>query len=382
VAGRYALSTGIGGLDDALGGLLVGDNVVWAHAPGATDTVDAFEAAFATATVTAGRPLVWVTGQRSPAEVRDRFRAAEVVDARGVGRADVAALADRIVDVAGARSGAGVVCDALGPVAEACGPDAAARLFESACPRLFDEGPVACWRAPRAVLRKAALDRIERITQCVVAVLAGRARIDKADGRPRAVLDTVLRIEPTADGGLQARPAGDAAGVVAAALTRLCQARGLTHTELAELAGVGHTSISEALVGSHSLSLDTILGLCDQLEIGLDEFFATAPRPGYTIGRRDLHQPQTGAVPLLDDDATLVRVELVRLAAREVGSPSTPHARGQLVLVGSGLVKVAVSDGTPVLRAGDALAAPAGITIAEWENLADHPAGLFWASRR
>jgi hypothetical protein len=382
VAVGHALSTGVVGLDDALGGLLVGDNVVWVHSPGAVGTVDAFEAAFAGATIAAGRPLVWVTGQATPAELRTRFAATEVVDARAVTKGGVDALADSIVERASRHTGAGVICDALGPLATACGPSAAARLFESVCPRMFDAGPVACWRAPRAVLRSSALERIEQVTQCVVSVLAGRARIDKADGRPRAVRDTVLRIETLPDGTAQARPATDAAGVVAAGLTRVCRERGLSHGELAALAGVSHSAISDALVGTHSLGLDAIVTLCDRLEMSVADFFSVPPRPGYTIGRRDLGGPGTGALRLLDDEETVVRVELVRLGGFEAGAPNEPHARGQLVLVGSGLVKVTVGDGTPVLRGGDALAAPAGVTVTGWQNLADRPAGLFWASRR
>jgi transcriptional regulator with XRE-family HTH domain len=377
------LSSGVAGLDEALGGLLVGDNVVWAHSAGADATVDAFQDAFAASTISSGRPLIWVTGETPPGELRGRYGGAlVVVDARPSGPlAAPAGLADAVVEAARQHRAAGIVVDALGPIAASHGAGTAAAMFEATCPRLFDLGPVACWRAPRGLLRRPAMERIARITQCVVSVLAGRVRIDKADGRSRSVIGSVLHVTTGADGRVLATVAPSAAGVVAAALSRLETTLDLTQAEVAAHAGITPAAVSQAELGTRSLSLDTILQLCASLDLTLEAFFSVGPGPGYTIGRRDLTASVDGLVGLLDDAELPTTVDLVRLAPGERSGPPSPNDRGQLVLVGSGLVKVTVGDGTPVLRAGDALAAPAGVSVEGWENLGDGPAGFFWVCR-
>jgi transcriptional regulator with XRE-family HTH domain len=378
------LSSGVAGLDDALGGLLVGDNLVWAHSAGAEPTVDAFQDAFAASTISSGRTLIWVTGAMPPGQVQARYGGGSlaVVDGRPDGpNAHPDALAAAVIDAARRHPAAGIVIDALGPMAASRGAAAAAAMFEQTCPYLFDLGPVACWRAPRGVLRRPAMERIACVTQCVLSVLASRVRIDKADGRSRSVIGSVLHVTIRDDGSVQATVAPSAAGVVAAALSRLETTRELTQAEVAAHAGITPAAVSQAELGTRSLSLDTILQLCASLDITLDEFFSAGPGPGYTIGRRDLTAPVDGLVSLLDDVDLPTTVDLVRLAPGERSGPPQPNDRGQLVLVGSGLVKVRVGDSTPVLRAGDALAAPAGVFVDGWENLGTSPAGFFWVCR-
>ena len=216
-------STGIGALDEVLGGGLgVGDNVVWQ----ATDPteIEPFVEAFL-ATANGSTPLTYLSFRLPPAAVLDRFgrvwdrerfmlldgwtgsqdappsrrkataaaskvrvrRLKDPGDMEQVNR-ELAEIEDEL------GPGAGYVFDELTSMQRLWGPEAALASFLRWCPRLYQERTVAYWLLEREAHPPAFRSRLADITQVILdleAVPAAPAertlRVVKADGHPPGV---------------------------------------------------------------------------------------------------------------------------------------------------------------------------------------------------
>jgi len=148
--------------------------------------------------------------------------------------------------------------------------------------------------------------------------------------------------------------------------------------ELAQRAGVTPAAISQAESGRRGLSLDTVVRLCESLDVGLDDLLGIGGRPSPWLARHDRVVPTpSGTVPLFDDADAGARVHHVHLGEGQRGRPPQPHKGPEVVAVATGLVLVDLGESTPVLRAGDAVMA-SDVVVQGWTNLADGPSTLFW----
>jgi hypothetical protein len=141
------------------------------------------------------------------------------------------------------------------------------------------------------------------------------------------------------------------------------------------------SAISQAESGGRGLSLETLIGMSDQLGVSLDRLVAGNPRPGYRLARHDRSRVlPSGVIALADDASTGLRAYLVSLDADQRGTPPMRHDGTQLIAVTRGLVEIEVGGDTPVLRAGDTIvASPAPVTA--WQSIGREPAVFFWALR-
>ena len=365
------LSTGVPGVDEALGGLLVGDNVVWVG--GGDELHDVLHRAFLAPDH--GAPAAYVTLRETPAAVRARVgEHVRVLDARsGKPLRELVAL-ERAVLAAAAPSSRIVIPD-FDELARRAGLDRAVAFFSRVCPQLFDVGAIAYWRAGREI--RPALESIRRVTQCVLEVTGEHLRVVRAEGR-RRVQGEVFRL--TTDGGAVHVEPEAALGRLAQGLREVRSARNLAQSDLARLAGVSPSAISQAEAGHRGLGLDTVLRLAAGLGTGVDELLAHAADPGYLVARRDRAAPRRGVTPLVDDPSLGLRAYLVHLAPGEQGEPPIAHKGTELVVVAAGLVQLDLGSDATVVRAGDALVATTS-TIRQWRNLIAVPAQLFWIVR-
>jgi transcriptional regulator with XRE-family HTH domain len=377
-AGADRLSSGVVGVDDLLGGLIPGDNVVWASDDPRLFSV--VEAALFRSAREAQAGCVYVTATRPPSTIeRELGHDVTVLDARPRRQhSGPAALEEALVGIARHAPSTCVVVDGLDAFATRWGDAPASAFFGRVCPRLFDLEAIAYWRAPRPAVSRRVIERVTSVTQCVVELSRGRVRLAKAEGRPLAVQGQLLRAEFTA-GGLTLA-AGHALGRLARGLERVRRDRGLTQTELARLADVTASAISQAEAGRRGLSIDTLLLLADRLGVTVDEMLTVAPPSGYVVARRDRAGRAAAVTPLLDDPKTGMRAFLVRLAPGEIRQPPRPHKGVELVLVARGLVQLELGPDTPVLRTGDAALATTA-PVVSWRNLTSEPAVLFWIVR-
>lgn len=369
--------SGVPDVDALLGGLILGDNVVWVLDD--DDVVRHLEDAMLAEAVARGEGCFYVTAGDDPAKLSARLGPdVTVLDARPRGPfGDAAVLETAIIEGARSKPPGYVVVDGLKEFSRRWGAAKAVAFFSRVCPRLFDLGAIAYWRAPRTDLGRSFIEQITNVTQCVLEIGDGHLRVVKAEGRPASVQGRLLRLDRTGD-ELHLEDER-ALGRLGRGLERVRRERNLHQSDLARMAGVTPSAISQAEAGRRGLSLDTLLLLSERLGMGLDELLAAAPTGGYVLARHP-RTPADATTALLDDPKAGLRAYLVRLGPGESGAPDFPHKGVELVLVASGLVQLTIGDDTPVLRAGD-VALATTVAVTGWRNLMNGPALLFWVLR-
>lgn len=372
------VSSGVTDIDDLLGELIPGDNIVWVS--DYQELLTRLENAFIAEGLRSGVPSWYVTTESSPPELERRLgRGAAVLDARPRGRfADPVVLERTLIEAAQKAPGR-VALDGLHVFARRWGARRALGFFTSVCPRLFDLGAIAYWRAPRRALGASFIEDIRKVTQCVVEERRRQLRVIKAEGRPSSLQGKLFRVELGEHGSINIR-AERALGRLGEGLTRLREERQLTQAEVARLAGVSASAISQAEAGLRGLSVETLLGLSEQLGVGIDAILGNVHDNDYVLARRDRSGGPSKQIPLLDDPKAGLRAYLVNLGSAESGAPPLHHKGPELVLVAGGLVQVDLGAETPVMRAGDALLA-SRVPVIGWRNLLSDPARLFWIIR-
>jgi DNA-binding XRE family transcriptional regulator/quercetin dioxygenase-like cupin family protein len=375
--GPDRVSSGVPDLDALLGGLILGDNVVWVVEDGTA--ARQLEDAFIKEVLARGETCFYVSAGPEPAKQQSRLGpGVTILDARARGQhGDAAVLETAIVEGARAHSPGYVVVDGLVQFARRWGPAKAVAFFSRVCPRLFDLGAVAYWRAPRAELGTSFIEQVTSVTQCVLEIGAGHLRVIKAEGRPASVQGRLLRLD-VAEGMVRLQDER-VLGRLGQGLERVRRERNLSQSDLASLAAVTQSAISQAEAGRRGLSLETVMLLSERLGIGVDELLASAPAGGYVLARRP-RSAGVGTTALLDDPNAGLRAYLVRLAPGASGAPSFLHKGAELVLVASGLVQLSIGSDTPVMRAGD-VALATSVAVSGWRNLLNSPALLFWVVR-
>ncbi|MFP5372587.1 MAG: hypothetical protein ACLGI3_17825, partial [Actinomycetes bacterium] len=197
------VSSGVDGVDDLLGGLIPGDNIVWVSSDGRF--LDSLEAGYFEEGVKAGVRCWYVTVDAPPREVARRLPSGvTVLDARAEGKySDPLLLEQTLVDKAGTYC-ARLAVDRLDVLARRWGQRRALEFFSHVCPRLFDLGAIAYWRAPRS-LGTSFIAEVRRVTQCVVEERRRQVRVVKAEGRPSPLQGKLFHLDVDPDGAITLR---------------------------------------------------------------------------------------------------------------------------------------------------------------------------------
>jgi transcriptional regulator with XRE-family HTH domain len=370
------IPSGLGDLDEILGGLLAGDNVAWVC--GDPSLCAQVERSMLAARP-AGQPALYVSASSSETDIRAGFgEGLTVIDSRqGSPYAEPVMLEQAIVMAA--KSGANrIVIDGLEVFTRRWGVEKAIAFFKRVCPRLFDLGTIAYWRAPRGVLGNAGIEEIRKVTQCVFELSDKQLRVVKAEGHSATVQGRLFRV--LRDKDTIRLHAERAIGRLAQGLRTVRSERSLTQADLARLAEVSPSALSQAEAGQRGLSLDTLLTLTSRLRIGLDDLLDNSPSQDYVLARRDRGAELGASKFLLDDPSAGLRVYLVVLDPGEQRTPPVAHKGAELVLVARGLVLVDLGSSSPAVRAGDAILA-AKVPVLSWRNLAPDASVLFWILR-
>jgi transcriptional regulator with XRE-family HTH domain len=409
-------STGIDALDELLGGLGVGDNVVW-QAPDPADSEPFVEAFLATAH--GDKPLTYLSFRLPPAAVLDRFgrvwdsdrftlldgwtgsqhaSSEPAVAAAGLPpRALVRRLKDptdmeqvnrelaEIEDELG--PGARYVFDDLTSMQRQWGPDAALALFLRCCPRLYQERTVAYWLLERDAHPPAFRSRLADITQVVVDLDPASTepgehtlQVVKADGHPPGVTGRTMRYVVDDDGI-------DVLGQAAGTRERIGEqvraqriAAGLSQAELARRIGVSPSALSQVERGRHGLSGETLTRLWATLGIPFGPT-GSPTSPPYRLARRGAHQP---LVPGTGMQGETVLQEPSGLAMHELTFAATGSGRRpfetkqpELLLVLDGALELQLGQTTHTLQQGDAILLTTQ-PVTGWRNPADAPARVLW----
>lgn len=401
-------STGFAAIDQLLGGLRVGDNVVW-RLHGASR--EPFTAAFLRAGAALPR-LAYVSFDASTAEVlaqygTEGFPAASVVldcssggrpkrARRAAGKGPAVRMVEdptNILAVTAALTaierefgpGTRYVFDDLTTIQKAWGREAALGLFLEHCPRLFDLETVAYWFLDADEHDQSFLERMTQLTQVVLDVEPSGddvlVAVAKAQGRSSASAGKRARIALADGTGTIVDSLGGDRGSSGERLRQLRMDKGLSQAHLARQAGITPSALSQAERGVSALSEETLGRIRRSLGFVADEI-RTADDTPYRVWRRGERRRRRLAAGLesstvLTDDAGL-SVHSLEVAGRAAGKrPPFPTKRPEAVLVESGVLEVKVNDATEVLHAGDALLLRDD-SVSSWRNPGLSEARVLW----
>jgi len=370
------IGSGTAALDDLLGGLIAGDNVVWV-----CDDADVWQAAATRflALSARERPTLFVacaaSDMRHPLPDGTVRFDATAASTRGL----PGPLADELENYLIANPMCAVVVPGLADLDKRWGAETATSFFSRTCPTMLQTGALTFWLLPSSMGGEV-LDQVRHVTQVMLEVRRQQLHVTKAESRPAAVVGSIHDIQLDDDELRLSR--NPSAGRLARGLVAVRNDLGLTQAQVAEAAGVTPSAISQAESGTRGLSVDTLITLADRLGISLDRMVGSQPPPGYVLARHDRSRPARGlGVTALADDATVgLRAYFVQLDGNDHGVPPSLHNGIQLVAVARGLVQVEAGDDTPVLRAGDSLLATTA-SITGWRNLRPDPAAFYWILR-
>jgi transcriptional regulator with XRE-family HTH domain len=365
-------STGLEALDDVLGGLYWGDNVVWqldgAPAEPFYRAIANVDGVFETKTaITLGRSI-------------DRYAAADlsVIDAGP--RSELAQPGDLLREIhrlCHPRGRRLLLFDTLDTMVHAWGANAAREFFARCCPLLLEVGAIAYWAMRARETPLPVQDTVHAVTQCVLRVDERSVRVAKAEGRDDAVRGTVLHWHE--QGGQAVLAPAEIAGRVAASLRAVRSSRHLSQHDLGALAGVTASAISQVERAERGLSLTSLVRLSSALGVTIDDLLRGEDPSAYRVGRRP-DDPTTGlqhSIALLGGPDSDLRIDLVHLGPRESGAPSDSQSGTGIVAVASGLVQIEIAGQTPAIRYGEVLVADSE-QVEAWRNLGQSEAVLFW----
>jgi transcriptional regulator with XRE-family HTH domain len=409
-------STGIDPLDELLGGLGVGDNVVWQA--GSSADIGPFVEAFLSAACGA-TPLTYLSFRLPPDAVLDRFgevwdserfllldgwtggqhdgpapgatagsppharvrRLKEPADMEQVNRE-----LSRIEDEVGA--GAHYVFDDLTSMQRLWGPEAALALFLRCCPRLYQQRTVAYWLLERDAHPAAFRSRLADITQVVVDLddtptqpTEQTLQVVKADGHPPGVTGRAVRYVVRDDGGVDVlREAPGTRERIGQQVRALRIAAGLSQGQLARRIGVSPSALSQVERGRHGLSGETLTRLWATLGVPFGPGSSPTPAP-YRLARRGARQPLAPAPgvrgeAVLQEPSGLAMHELT-FAASSSGRRPFETKQPELVLILKGALELQLGQATHTLQQGDAILL-ATQPITGWRNPAREPARVLW----
>jgi transcriptional regulator with XRE-family HTH domain len=364
------VSTGLEVLDDVLGGLYWGDNVVWQldHAP-----VEPFYRAIASSSdVFDSRTVVSLGAAVNTYGVPGL---AFLDASAGSALAQPADLLRELHRRCRPRGRRLLLLESLETMARTWGVSSAREFFARLCPLLLEVGAIAYWTMGTRETPSSLQDAVMAAAQCVLRVDERSVRVIKADGRADGVAGLVMHWREEAGRAVLAPP--DTVGRVAASLRAIRRARALSQHELGDLAGVSASAISQVERAERGLSVATLLRLSAALGVTVDDLLHGEDPGPYRIGRRT-----DGAERGLDHTITLlggadVRIDLVHLDPRESGGPAGGDRGTGIVAVAGGLVQVRVGGQTPTVRQGEVLVADRR-QIDGWRNAGQGEAVVFW----
>ena len=410
-------STGIDALDELLGRLGVGDNVVW-QAPDPAD-IEPFVEAFL-ATAHGDTPLTYLSFRLSPAAVLDRF--GEVWDSDrftlldgwtgsqhassepsvAVAGLPPQALVRRLKDPTDSEQvnrelseiedelgpGARYVFDDLTSMQRLWGPEPALALFLRCCPRLYQERTVAYWLLERDAHPPTFRSQLADITQVILDLdttatqpAERTLQIIKADGHSPAVLGRTLRYAVGDNGAIDVlRTASGTRERIGEQIRAERIATGLSQAELARRIGVSPSALSQVERGRHGLSGETLTRLWATLGIPYGPAANPSPLP-YRLARRGARQPVAPA-PGVSGETVLqepsgLAVHELTFAANSSGRRPFETKQPELLLILEGALELQLGQETHTLQQGDAILL-ATQPVTGWRNPAREPARILW----
>jgi transcriptional regulator with XRE-family HTH domain len=423
------VSTGVAWLDQLLGQLGIGENVVWEVDAGTH--IDSFTRAFLEANIQGGSNAVYVSFNHSPVTMKEKlggifdepkfilvdcftdgkghadpvftrfYDSATKADLAHVVRvttpADVDAFTTTINEIEGkARVGAKYVFDSLTGMQDLWADASRAyRFFTYACPRLYDLKTIAYWILEKGAHSSSFRANLKHVTQ--VAIDLSRAeggyvlQVVKAEGRALgAEAEAPQRYEPA---GNRLRLVADSKRELVR-LGKLIRSarlrRGMSQAELASLLGVTPSTVSQAENGLIALSLSNLFSLARELELNLGPvldgkeaskeaiaIMRAKDRPRTQIGGGRRKPIEVESLTGADHAGDLEPIVVIVPAGVTLGKHFSLRKGVEFGLLLSGQLEVEVAGKTRSLSQGDSIYIKNDIP-SSWTNPGPDQAELLW----
>ena len=422
------VSSGIGELDRLLGGLFIGDNVVWYDDAGSLASM--FSHQFIGASNSENKDTIYVSFDRSPKNLLDNLgtlaesQHLTILDCFTHGKGNGSSVftsfydrlgerwADRMVRV-GEPSDSKQVMDAVYGLHQTKtgdvrlvfesltgmqelwgGEEEILRFYSRSCPQLYDLETIAYWVMAKAAHSERLKANINQIAQVAIDLSLKRGRstlaILKAEKRRTDLLNkpyafwndgqqVVFDPEKRTLGGLD----------IGSRLKHLRKRQGINQKELARLVGVTPSTISQIESNTILPSLPALFKIAETLSVPIGGVFGDGPvsekrlvYPGQTatdvvfpgLPKQAVH----GTLLTPPDAGSALAAYLVEIAAgATLPSHFFNHKGEEVGYLVSGELRVTVADQAVSLTEGDMIHLTSDIPT-QWKNMRKSPATLFW----
>ena len=421
------VSSGVSELDRLLGGLFIGDNVVWHDAAGSLASV--FCLNFIRTSQAQGRPIIYVTFDRSPKNLLDKLGPlADYPDltlldcfthGKGAGSPVFLKFYEskkkrtcRVVSVGQPRDQHQVmdalygihatmkgdvrfVFESLTGMGELWGgEEPIIQFYAHSCARLYELNTIAYWilekRAHTARLRaqinqiaQVAMDVSVRRGTCALTILKAENRDLETQNRPYPYwsrgLDVAFETDRPSRGGIE----------LGTRLRELRNKRGLPQKEVADLVGVTSSTISQIESNLIYPSLPALLKLAEVLSVEVSSFFRapakSAGGPVFSIKEAaEVKLPglaeadvQAKLLTPLDLEAKGEPYLLEIPPRRSLSSHFFVHKGEELGYLLKGKLHFKMKNLTYTLRSGEVIYLNRDVPT-QWKNPGPGPARLLW----
>ncbi len=420
-------STGVEYLDNLLGGLHIGDNLVWETDAGAY--IDLFVERFAHHSLTEGHNLVYVSFNRSPMTIAKKLSGLPnqenitLLDCFTSGKGDNDTTFTRFYEEGGSPHGANVIrvnnpadisqfrkilngieeqrgtgsryiFDSVTGMQDLWGDEAKTyRFFTYSCPRLYDLDTIAYWILEKEAHTASFKANLEHITQVAVEVShrSGQLflKVNKAENRYSPNMFKPQKFEVWDDEivfrEVTVKESLDLGGKVKSLRLK----RGLTQTELAKKIDVTASYISQLERNLISPSIDSLMLLSSELQIDPGYFLsANSPDSHQLICRRNQRQP-VALVGVKGDTVecqSLVtttdnrRMQPTLITIEPKSGPSEhlfSHKGDEFILILKGELELTIDGENYILREGDSVYLDSTVPTT-WRNSTEMQVQAIW----
>ncbi len=424
---RQMVSSGVSQLDRLLGGLFIGDNVVWYDDAGSLASL--FCLNFILSSQAEEKPIIYVSFDRSPKNLLEKLGVlAEsehltILDCFTYGKgagSDVflkfydeqeVVPACRIIQIEEPQDRAKfeetfyalfdslendirIIFESLTGMQELWGDEKCiASFYSHSCPRLYELDTIAYWVLEKQAHSRWLRARINQVAQVAIELSVKRGttsltilKAEKRDSdhlnKPSYYWSRDLAVQFEADKRTTSQID------LGLRLKTLRKRRGLAQTELAKLVGVTSSTISQIESNLIYPSLPALLKMAEVLSVEMSSFFKASDGPA----KRIVFQ-SANAVEVKSTDLPAGNIAAKRLAPVDFEARADPylieippktnlphffiHKGEELGYLLSGRLQIELSKDVYSVRAGDVIYLTSDMP-SQWKNPGPHTAKLFW----
>ena len=432
ISKRKETSTGVKGLDQILGSLLIGDNVVWYDESG--NLASAFWLRFVRSSLENKTPVIFISFDRSPKNLFERLgtmgknplltvldcftygkgqgasaflkfleNAPDKVKSRVVSvetPGDIKAFDDALYSVHEKLSGdVHLVFESLTGMQEVWGgEDQVGSFYSHSCPRLYDLSTVAYWIMEKGAHSQRLRAQINQIAQVALELSIKRGTssltVIKAEGRTPERIQQPHHYQIR---GADVVFSGDKGGAGFRDLgTRIKQLRvkkGLSQVQMAKMVGVTASTISQVENNSIYPSIPGLLKMAEILNVSPGYLFSSDfekrsqivfpanQASGVALANLSEYEGAVKMLTPLDFEGSAEPFMIEIEPEQTVIGHFFTHRGQEMGFVAKGALEVSFGDETQKAKAGDLIYLQ-DQTPTRWYNPGPGTASLFWSKLR